>query len=121
MLVNLKNTWERRRDHARALLLCDRLVELTDAPEFVRDRGQHALAERVVLAFERVVLAPQCLALHQRRVEGEVVGVGELLPGCLLYTSPSPRDRTNLVCRLLLEKQIKTTNLLAYVSGHTPE
>src|SRR5664280_2037510 len=23
---------------------------------------------------------------------------------CLLYTSPSPRDRTNLVCRLLLEK-----------------
>lgn len=44
MLVNLKNTWERRRDHARALLLCDRLVELTDAPEFVRDRGQHALA-----------------------------------------------------------------------------
>lgn len=44
MLLNLKNTWERRRDHARALLLCDRLVELTDAPEFVRDRGQHALA-----------------------------------------------------------------------------
>ncbi|MFO0629688.1 MAG: transglutaminase-like domain-containing protein [Polyangiales bacterium] len=44
MLVNLKNTWERRREHARALLLCDRLVELTDAPEFVRDRGQHALA-----------------------------------------------------------------------------
>lgn len=44
MLVNLKNTWERRREHARALLLCDRLVELTDAPEFVRDRGHHALA-----------------------------------------------------------------------------
>src|SRR5665213_3622883 len=24
-------------------------------------------------------------------------------PDCLLYTSPSPRDRQNLVCRLLLE------------------
>ena len=24
---------------------------------------------------------------------------------CLLYTSPSPRDRQNLVCRLLLEKK----------------
>ena len=28
--------------------------------------------------------------------------------GCLLYTSPSPRDRySNLVCRLLLEKKNK--------------
>src|SRR5674476_1658492 len=27
--------------------------------------------------------------------------------GCLLYTSPSPRDRQNLVCRLLLEKKKK--------------
>ena len=27
--------------------------------------------------------------------------------GCLLYTSPSPRDRQNLVCRLLLEKKNK--------------
>src|SRR5678810_562743 len=26
---------------------------------------------------------------------------------CLLYTSPSPRDRQNLVCRLLLEKKKK--------------
>ena len=26
---------------------------------------------------------------------------------CLLYTSPSPRDRTNIVCRLLLEKKKK--------------
>ena len=30
----------------------------------------------------------------------------ETLPGCLLYTSPSPRDTYfNLVCRLLLETQ----------------
>ena len=30
--------------------------------------------------------------------------------GCLLYTSPSPRDRySNLVCRLLLEKKNTVT------------
>ncbi|MBX7195073.1 MAG: transglutaminase-like domain-containing protein [Sandaracinaceae bacterium] len=44
MLVNLKHAHERRADHARALLVCDRLVDLTHAPTFRRDRGLHALA-----------------------------------------------------------------------------
>lgn len=44
MLTNLKNVHERRGDHARALVVCDRLVDLTDAPEMTRDRGLHALA-----------------------------------------------------------------------------
>jgi regulator of sirC expression with transglutaminase-like and TPR domain len=44
MLANLKNSHERRGDHARALVVCDRLVDLTGAPELRRDRGMHALA-----------------------------------------------------------------------------
>lgn len=44
MLVNLKHAHERRADHARALVVCDRLVDLTGAPTFRRDRGLHALA-----------------------------------------------------------------------------
>lgn len=44
MLANLKNAHERRGDHARALVVCDRLVDLTGAPELRRDRGMHALA-----------------------------------------------------------------------------
>lgn len=44
MLLNLKHAHERRRDHARALVVCDRLVDLTDAAAFRRDRGVHALA-----------------------------------------------------------------------------
>lgn len=39
MLVNLKHAYERRGDHARALVVTDRLVELTELPAFVRDRG----------------------------------------------------------------------------------
>ena len=44
MLLNLKHAHEMRLDHARALLVCDRLVDLTGAPAFRRDRGLHALA-----------------------------------------------------------------------------
>ena len=44
MLVNLKHAHERRRDHARALVVCDRLVDLTGSASFIRDRGLHALA-----------------------------------------------------------------------------
>ena len=44
MLLNLKHAHERRRDHAHALLVCDRLVDLTDSIAFRRDRGLHALA-----------------------------------------------------------------------------
>lgn len=44
MLLNLKRVHENDRDHARALVVTDRLVDLTDAPVFRRDRGLHALA-----------------------------------------------------------------------------
>lgn len=44
IVANLKNAYERRGDHGRALFACDSLVELTGAPEHRRDRGLHALA-----------------------------------------------------------------------------
>ena len=46
MLANLKNAHRRQGDYARAMLACDHLVELTQAPEHRRDRGllAHALA-----------------------------------------------------------------------------
>ncbi len=44
MLLNLKHAHERRRDHAGALVVCDRLVDLTGSIGFRRDRGLHALA-----------------------------------------------------------------------------
>ena len=45
MLANLKNAHRRHGDYARAMLACDHLVELTQAPEHRRDRGllAHAL------------------------------------------------------------------------------
>lgn len=43
MLHNLKMSYERRRDAARAMVLCDRLADLTGSPEFMRDRAVHAL------------------------------------------------------------------------------
>lgn len=44
LLLNLKHAHERRHDHASALVVCDRLVDLTGALTFRRDRGLHALA-----------------------------------------------------------------------------
>ena len=44
MLYNLQQIYERRGDHARALVVCDRLVDVADAPFHRRDRGIHALA-----------------------------------------------------------------------------
>lgn len=44
MLINLKLAHERQSAHAIALVACDRLVDLTGAVEFRRDRGMHALA-----------------------------------------------------------------------------
>jgi regulator of sirC expression with transglutaminase-like and TPR domain len=45
LLANLKNAHRRQGDYARAMLACDHLVELTQAPEHRRDRGllAHAL------------------------------------------------------------------------------
>lgn len=39
MLANLKSAYRRRGDFARAMVACDRLVDLTGAPEHRRDRG----------------------------------------------------------------------------------
>ena len=44
MLLNLKLIHEQRRDHASALVACDRLVDLVGSAEQRRDRGLHALA-----------------------------------------------------------------------------
>jgi regulator of sirC expression with transglutaminase-like and TPR domain len=44
MLFNLQRIYERRGDHAHALVVCDRLVDLTGVPFHRRDRGLHALA-----------------------------------------------------------------------------
>jgi regulator of sirC expression with transglutaminase-like and TPR domain len=44
MLLNLKHAHERRRDYARALVVCDRLVDLTGSLSFRRDRGLCSLA-----------------------------------------------------------------------------
>jgi regulator of sirC expression with transglutaminase-like and TPR domain len=43
MLTNLKRMHESRRDHARAFLATERLVELASTPELRRDRGLLAL------------------------------------------------------------------------------
>jgi len=45
ILANLKSAHRRQGDYARAMLACDHLVELTQAPEHRRDRGllAHAL------------------------------------------------------------------------------
>lgn len=50
MLANLKNAYRRRGDYARAMLACDRLVDLTNAPEHRRDRGLFAHALRTYAA-----------------------------------------------------------------------
>ena len=44
LLLDLKHAHESRGDHAHALVVCDRLVDLTKAPVHYRDRGVHALA-----------------------------------------------------------------------------
>lgn len=46
MLANLKTAHRRQGDYARAMLACDHLVELTQAPEHRRDRGMLAHALR---------------------------------------------------------------------------
>ncbi len=44
MLSNLQQIYEKTGDHARALVVCDRLVDLGGEPHHQRDRGLHALA-----------------------------------------------------------------------------
>ncbi len=44
MLTNLKAVYESRHERSRALVVCDRLVDLSASPEVRRDRGTHAVA-----------------------------------------------------------------------------
>jgi|LNFM01.1.fsa_nt_gb regulator of sirC expression with transglutaminase-like and TPR domain len=44
MLTNLDAIYNARKEHALAMLVCDRLFELTEQPSRLRDRGTHALA-----------------------------------------------------------------------------
>ena len=44
MYLNLKRVHENNRDHAQALVVTDRLFDLTESIGFRRDRGLHALA-----------------------------------------------------------------------------
>ena len=44
MLLNLQRIYHTRQDHARSMVVCDRLFELTGAPLHRCDRGLHALA-----------------------------------------------------------------------------
>lgn len=44
LLLDLKRAYQRRREHARAMVVCDRLVDLTKSPVHRRDRGLHAYA-----------------------------------------------------------------------------
>jgi regulator of sirC expression with transglutaminase-like and TPR domain len=53
MLLNLKRVHETQHDYARALLVCDRLVELAPSAELRRDRGLYAMklgANKVAVA-----------------------------------------------------------------------
>ncbi|MBL8678431.1 MAG: transglutaminase family protein [Myxococcales bacterium] len=57
MLTNLDAIYSARKEHALAMLVCDRLFELTAQPTRLRDRATHALALGAVAAarqdFER--------------------------------------------------------------------
>ena len=55
MLRNLKNVYQKRADHANAMLCCDRLIEIQEppAPEHHRDRGIHAFALKAFQAASR--------------------------------------------------------------------
>jgi regulator of sirC expression with transglutaminase-like and TPR domain len=57
MLFNLQQIYERRGDHARALVVCDRLVDITGEAFHRRDRGIHALALGAAVAAERDLAA----------------------------------------------------------------
>ncbi len=81
-LLGLKAIHEYLGDHARALVVCDRLVDLTKAVDHYRDRGVHALALGAPAAAAAdltvyltdapdAVDAPQVRGLLQRAVAGK--------------------------------------------------
>jgi regulator of sirC expression with transglutaminase-like and TPR domain len=75
MLFNLQQIYEKRGDHARALVVCDRLVDLTGEPFHRRDRGIHALA----LGAHRVAAADLEAYLDQRPEASDAARIRDLL------------------------------------------
>lgn len=80
ILANFRNAFARRHDHARALLACDALVELTGAAEARRDRGMHALALGANAAAEADLEA----YLEARPTAHDVEAVQAALRRCLV-------------------------------------
>lgn len=78
ILANYRNAYVRLHDHARALLACDALVELTRAPEARRDRGMHALALGAMAAAQSDLEA----YLEERPMADDVEGVHAALRRC---------------------------------------
>ena len=78
ILANYRNAYVRLHDHARALLACDALVELTRAPEARRDRGLHALALGAMAAAQADLEA----YLEERPTADDVEGVHAALRRC---------------------------------------
>ena len=82
----------------------DRLARLSDLrpdePVQRYERGRPG-----ELTQSRPLLHPAHGGGQRGRSRGQAQRQREQRGRCLLYTSPSPRDRTNLVCRLLLEKK----------------
>jgi regulator of sirC expression with transglutaminase-like and TPR domain len=75
MLFNLQQIYEKRGDHARALVVCDRLVDLTGTAFHRRDRGIHALRLRAFEAARRDLEA----YLETDLSDGEAARVRQLI------------------------------------------
>src|SRR5674476_1195793 len=90
LIVSVEVESSRHRPTRTTKMAADQSARRTRPPEVV-----HGYQERI----EQTRWSPV------RRIRPE----RQLPRSCLLYTSPSPRDRQNLVCRLLLEKKKKKT------------
>jgi regulator of sirC expression with transglutaminase-like and TPR domain len=83
MLTNLKGVYESGSDHSRAMMVCDRLVDLTGIPEHRRDRGRHALvmgAPLVALDDLQVYLKERPDAHDRKEIATLLTQLREALP-----------------------------------------
>lgn len=80
MLLNLREIFSSRGDHARAMLVCDRLFDITADAAHQRDRGLHALelgAREAALGDFEAYLAAFPDAIDADRIRSLLVGVVE--------------------------------------------